>query len=261
MSICVSVAVPDGIALAADSQTTWSRTITQAKAKTGEMVELLEPIQLPIGWSRMARKLFKLQFADSTYAVCTAGVASVNQKTIFSVLKSAESTYSGDGRYEEVVNHVRNALWAELKEEFETDQLHRAPVKIVTLILAGFLGLDVSKPILETHSVFSGAATIDGKVDSSGYTRRWNNSDQGRFACCWIGRIKFVTHIVNHQSKQLPPIQGQYHMMTLEDAKDYARFLVEYTCDFQRFAIMVPDCGRPVVVASLTPDGYAENVV
>jgi hypothetical protein len=49
--------------------------------------------------------------------------------------------------------------------------------------------------------------------------------------------------------------------MTLADAVDYTTFLVRFTCDFQRFAVMVPDVGRPIVSATLTPDGYSQQVV
>ena len=50
-------------------------------------------------------------------------------------------------------------------------------------------------------------------------------------------------------------------MMTLADGVDYTKFLVEFTCDFQRFAVMVPDCGRPITSSTLTPERYQENVV
>ena len=50
-------------------------------------------------------------------------------------------------------------------------------------------------------------------------------------------------------------------MMTLADAVDYTRFLIEYVCDFQRFAIMVPDCGRPITLSTLTPGQYDERTV
>jgi len=42
MSICVAVAVPDGIALAADTQITWNRTISKAKEKESQKVFDLE---------------------------------------------------------------------------------------------------------------------------------------------------------------------------------------------------------------------------
>ena len=53
MTIGIAIAVPDGIALAADTQTTWNRTILRAKDKaTGQEVELAEPISIPVGWSQ-----------------------------------------------------------------------------------------------------------------------------------------------------------------------------------------------------------------
>ena len=77
----------------------------------------------------------------------------------------------------------------------------------------------------------------------------------------WIGRTEFVTHIVNHKNEKLPSISGQYELMSLSDAIDYTKFLVEFTCDFQRFAVVVPDCGRPIISATLTPEGYSEIII
>ncbi len=65
MTIAAALAVPDGIALAADTQITWYSTITTAKQKgTDQTIELAQPIQVPIGWSRMARKLFSVQMEE-----------------------------------------------------------------------------------------------------------------------------------------------------------------------------------------------------
>jgi len=44
--------------------------------------------------------------------------------------------------------------------------------------------------------------------------------------------------------------------MTLEDAINYVTFLAEFTCDFQNFAVTVPDCGKPVTSAVLTPEAF-----
>ena len=89
MSICIAIAVPDGIALAADSQTTWSQTITQAtQLGTNQLIDLAQPINIPIGWSKMTRKLFNLKMQDNTYAICIAGTALLNHKTIYSIFKS-----------------------------------------------------------------------------------------------------------------------------------------------------------------------------
>ena len=61
MSIGIAIAVPDGIALAADTQTTWNNIILRAKdKKTGNEFDLAEPIAVPVGWSLCARKLFSV---------------------------------------------------------------------------------------------------------------------------------------------------------------------------------------------------------
>lgn len=128
MSIGIAIAVPDGIALAADTQTTWSNIILRAKdKKTGNEFDLAEPIAVPVGWSQCARKLFSVVLGGKTYAIITACEANLNQ--------------------------------------------------------------------------------------------------------------------------------------TVADAVDYTRFLVAFTCDFQRFAIMVPNCGRPISSATLTPESFEEKVV
>ena len=59
----------------------------------------------------------------------------------------------------------------------------------------------------------------------------------------------------------MPPIQGQYELISLEDANDYAHFLVEFTSDYQWFAMIIPDCGKPIIRAKLTPKkiAYEEN--
>lgn len=43
-----------------------------------------------------------------------------------------------------------------------------------------------------------------------------------------------------------------FQQMTLPDALDYARFLVQITSDYHRFADMVPTVGGPTEVAVIT---------
>ncbi|MFI5180126.1 MAG: hypothetical protein ACHQPI_01900 [Thermoanaerobaculia bacterium] len=76
MTIALALAVPDGIALAADTQTTWNRTLTTAREKgTGRDFELESPILVPIGSSRLARKLFSIRMNGLQLAVAVAGTA------------------------------------------------------------------------------------------------------------------------------------------------------------------------------------------
>ena len=265
MSIGIAIAVPDGIALAADTQTTWNKNILKVKEKnSGKEVELAEPIRIPVGWSRMARKLFSVDMNGTTYAVITAGMAHMNSKSMYAVIHSAAPTYQGSGEIDDVSEFVRDYLKNELAEQLSCtpEELVAQPINVCEIILATYEAKDVAKPVIESHLVFSGTIDYNGNSDSSGHILKWSNHTQpNRYGGCWIGRSEFITHIVNHKNSQLPPISGQFGMMTLADGVDYTKFLVKFTCDFQRFAVMVPDCGRPITSSTLTPERYQENVV
>ena len=262
MSICITIAVPDGIALAADSQTTWNQTINSVKEKgTGKTVRLETPIQQPVSWSKMARKLFEIKVGETSYAACVAGTALLNNKTTYSIFKSLEYQHEGEAKFDDLVQHFVVGLKEEMKKQLGVDELKNAnQILTVDFILAGYEEGDVSKPRIESHLVFSGSLMIDGNKNESGHVERWRSKNQNsNFGGCWIGRTEFISHLVT-QNKTLPPIQGQYELLSLEDAVEYTNFLVDFTCDYQRFAIMVPDCGKPIISAKLTPNGYEEKI-
>jgi hypothetical protein len=265
MSICISIAVPDGIALAADSQTTWNKTITQAtQLGTNQIFDLAQPINIPISWSRMARKLFNIKIGDTSYAVCIAGIALLNHKTIYSIFKGLEKSYEGDGSYDTIVRHFIDGLKAELRKQLNVENLATSPiVSTIDFIFSGYIDQDVSKPRIESWSVLSGTVQIDGGEQlTTGEFKKWTNiiNDEYTFGGCWIGRTEFISHLVTHNNPQMPPIQGQYELLSLADAVDYTNFLVDFTCDYQRFAAMVPDCGKPIISSTLTPEHYKEHI-
>lgn len=177
MTIAIAIGVPDGIALSADTQTTWNKTITTAKQKdTGEEFELESPIVVPVGWSRMAKKLFPLKFGGNQFAVCSAGSASLNSKSMYAIFKSLEATYEGGGDCGGVVEYLVKGVKEQLKLHLGQDKLSTAPLLRNDFIIAGYEGADVSKPFIESHLVFSGEMTIDGEKDSSGHHRMWTNT-------------------------------------------------------------------------------------
>jgi len=113
--------------------------------------------------------------------------------------------------------------------------------------------------VVEQHSVFSGSPTdATGKPNSSGHIVQFTNSEA--YGGCWIGQTQYITHVVK-DSENLGTFSGTYEKMTLADAVDYTRFLVSFTCDYQRFATMVPNCARPITSAMLTPEGYEERLI
>lgn len=271
MSICIAISVPDGIALAADSQTTWNQTITNVREKgTGREVALEQPLNVPISWSRMTRKLFPIKVGKKHYAACVAGAALINRKTIFSIFKSLEANYPNpdNATFDSVAEYFCNGLAEQIKKEFGVEDVAAAAAGfMVDFILAGFDEDDVSKPRIERWAVFTGSieaeATDGAKTIATERHKAWSNLNGSMYAFggCWVGRTDFISHIVTHKNAALPPIQGQFELLSLSDAVDYTKFLVNFTCDFQRFAIMVPDCGKPIISATLTPDGYKEEIV
>lgn len=264
MTIGIAIAVPDGIALAADTQTFWSKEITKVKAKgIEEPVELEKAIIQPVGWSPGAKKLFPFEYGENGKhkgAILTAGISSIGNRTARAVFKRLEMECHNIDGCEEVVRFLGDGIKAELLEVYQVDELSKAPISVLEFVFTSFENKDITKPFISSNLVFSGTLNIDGTPNTSGHYRRWQNPPN-QYGACWIGRTEFVAHIVNHTNKRLPRISGQYHLMTLADAVSYAKFLAEFTCDFQEFAAMVPDCGKPVVSSILTPDEfkYVEN--
>jgi hypothetical protein len=257
MTIGIVIVVPDGIALAADTQTGWNRTITHVQVKgVAGSVELERPIIQPAGWSPGAKKLFPFRYGEHEGAILTAGMSTIGMRTARAVFKKLERECPATDNCQEVVDYLVEGLKAELAAVHKVDDLSKASrVTRIEFVFMTFEDKDITRPFVASGLVFSGTMSIEGSPNNSGYHLRWKNLPN-RYGACWIGRTEFIAHLVNHKNPLLPPISGQYYLMTLEDAVNYAKFLAEFTCDFQDFAITVPDCGRPVVTAVLTPEEF-----
>lgn len=257
MTIGIAIAVPDGIALAADTLASWSRIITQVQVKgSAKPVELEKPIIQPAGGSPGSKKLFPFKYGEHTGAILVAGAGSIGMRTARAVFKKLEQACPPTDDCQEVLGFLVEGLKAEMREAYQVEELSKAPVVTLDFVFVAFEKGDITKPFLSNNLVFSGSLNnIDGTPNNSGHIVRWQNQPN-RYGACWIGQVEFIAHLVNHNNPRLPPLSGQYHLMTLEDAVNYARFLAEFTCDFQDFATTVPECGKPVVTAILTPDEF-----
>jgi hypothetical protein len=149
-----------------------------------------------------------------------------------------------------------------MKRHLGVDHLKEAQQTLrVDFILAGYDNQDISEPRIETYWVFSGTPTIEGKRRQAGHILRFSNKAQKtNYVGTWIGRAEFIGHFFE-KNKRIPPLRGQLDLLSLSDAAAYANFLVEFVCDYQRFAPMVPDCGRPITSARLTPYGYTQQTI
>ena len=185
--------------------------------------------------------------------------------TIYSIFKGLEKSYEGDGSYDTIVRHFIDGLKTELRKQLNVEKLETAcTILTIEFIISGYYEMDVSKPRIESWTVLSGTIQIEGGGQlTTGEFKKWTNIVNGEhtFGGCWIGRAEFISHLVTHNNSQMPPIQGQYELLSLADAVDYTKFLVDFTCDYQRFAAMVPDCGKPIISSTLTPEYYEEQII
>jgi hypothetical protein len=163
------------------------------------------------------------------------------------------------------VRHFIDGLKTELRKQLNVEKLETAcTILTIEFIISGYYEMDVSKPRIESWTVLSGTIQIEGGGQlTTGEFKKWTNIVNGEhtFGGCWIGRAEFISHLVTHNNSQMPPIQGQYELLSLADAVDYTKFLVDFTCDYQRFAAMVPDCGKPIISSTLTPEYYEEQII
>jgi hypothetical protein len=173
MSIGIALVVPDGIALSADTQLTWSRTIDKATAKaTGKEVELAEPIAVPVGWSRMARKLFSVRVAEKHFAILTAGITHINSRSMFAVFRSAALNFKGQPSCAAVSKHFVKHLKSELAKQHQckVSDLKQLPFSSSEFVLASYEDDDVGEAgnALRTKTTCRGVWG-EGQAESHGY--------------------------------------------------------------------------------------------
>lgn len=262
MPICIAIAVPEGIVVSTDSQITWFQNIERAIQKDSkEQFELDTPIISPVSSSRMSHEPFSVTAAGNHFAICLAGAAFINQKHTRLLFKTLEKDYQGNGNYEHVLRYYIEGIKAHLKEQFAVRNLSDASQTInVDFIMCGYDNGDIFKPRIESWCIFSGKIRLENDTHlETGELKKFSNFDSGKYsyAGCWIGRTEFISLIYNTTNQSLPPIIGQFETFSVTDALDLCKFLVEFTCDYQRFAVMVPDCGKPMIAGILTPEGYA----
>ena len=74
----------------------------------------------------------------------------------------------------------------------------------------------------------------------------------GVFGCSFSGNqevVKALVRLYNSKPNSMP----QFHLFSLQDAVDYAKFIIRTTSDHQRFSPLNPDVGGDIDVAFITP--------
>ena len=247
MRLVVSLRIPDGVVIATDSLSTVQASVARQPEisipcpKCKEKIELqdLPPMHMPmptsLSTSSFAQKLFPFfrRFGIGAY-----GVSILSHKTIGHHLQTLArsvdgSSLAGVTAAAEVVLERFDAL---LKEDLK--------------------GADLP------DETFPLGFHVDGYDEGVGKTLQINIGKNSRLVPhdkpgCTVGGSTEVARAMWDLGKANPRLQTPYQNLSLQDAIDYAEFLIRTTSSVQRFGLMIPNVGGAIDVALVTPfDGF-----
>lgn len=252
MTLTISVRVPDGVVLATDSLV----SITAMVTPTGELgtkcpkceedIKIsdlkLPSLSMPAGSSPFGRKLFNIKKRNVGIAVF--GAPALNGRTVESHIREFEKMkIVGEEKVKEVADKLAAYLHGNVKKEVK--DFTEIPEKsvIIGFQAAGYDEKDVK--IGKTFRVQIGRKVTSDPTHKKGY------------GCTFGGDGRVVAKLWK-KDPEIPIAKPNYALMTLQDAIDYAVFLIRTTKDYQRFATMVPNVGGDIDVAIITHHGGFE---
>lgn len=234
MSLVVSLRIPDGIVVAADSLST-SQSILDIKAVGQDGKEVpIQQFSIPFSASSYTQKVFSL---FKNYAFTSFALGIINQRSIHYHIKQFEKLYP---KSNENLEKVKNAII----RYFENELLEQMP-DYKTKVPKGqcLLGFQLSgyedvnnKQVGTTYEVFLGGPDIvENRFDIIG--------------CRFNGDLRFINTFAEIGNKI------NFGFFTLQDAIDFCNFIIQTTATFQRFAIAtgVPTVGGDIDIALVTP--------
>lgn len=243
MTLVVSLRIADGLVLATDSLATLQGRIgieadlsvkCPECSKDIELKELKMP-PIPVSSSTMsfAQKLFpfKKKFGIGCY-----GLNILNKKTIYYHMKSLEDKFETHKfkSVHEVADKIKKYFGEEIKKQIR--DLDKAPEDFSPL---GFQVVGYDENL--------NAKTIEVKIGKDSKFKVYEG-----IGCTVNGDIDVVLHLWEIGKKD-PRRRAKYSSFSLQDAIDYAEFLIKATATYQRFANIMPTVGGQVDIALITP--------
>jgi hypothetical protein len=248
MTLVVSVRIPDGVVLAVDSLSTVGGAFNFAmnadfKCKScgtpNEVKNLQLPqVAFPISTKSAAQKLvgFKGKFGIAFF-----GNSFVNKKSLLSQIKSLEAHVqeditSVDKVAEKVLYHFEKEMKAELGEGIAQLAENAVPFGFQ---IVGFDSSGVGKTWVVTMG------------------RQPTKYAETELGTTLSGDVALLMRLMQPApGGGLPLPQPNLLSFSLQDAVDYAKFLIRFVADYQRFANMIPSVGGDIDVALVT--GYSD---
>lgn len=254
MTLIVSLRIPDGIVIAGDSLSTMvgqgqleaTSDVTCPKCNHRHKIQQKLPMpHVPATTFSYAQKVFSF---CGKFGVGTFGTGLLAGKSIYFAmrlieqrlkeLKENETPFEG---VTEVARVIGDEIHILLKEQLKLEKvsLDALPTDQFPLGVQ-VVGYDGTKP--KTIEVFVG--------------RKVKCREQKQLGCTFSGSGEIV-HAIWELYKKQPESQPPYHVFSLQDAIDYAEFLIRTTIAHQRFSQTIPTVGGDIDIALVTPfDGF-----
>ena len=250
MTLNVTLRVPDGIVVASDSLSTLTQaidqklTVTGKCQKCGEVTEIKDaqapPVTVPSSTWPYTQKLFpvKNQFGLAIY-----GWGFVNNRSIYNhmidLVPKLPASPAGNGNdlFQTLSDFIVKYFHQQLVSQLEKMNL---PIELQPddwfpfgFQFSGFAQANNGEPVSRTHLVRIGKKTEVQQYDQIGVT---------------ISGDPTVVHMFwNAPSHRL-----NLASFSLQDAVDYAKFLIRTTAEYQRFSGSMPTVGGDIDIALLT---------
>lgn len=248
MTLNVSLRVPDGIVLASDSLGTVVQTfqtkmnVNTTCAKCGDPVVLKDvqtpPVNVPASTWPYVQKMYSLK---KKMGLATFGSGLVNRRSIYNHIVGLENSFPDNERPEGDFEGVRDFLihyfkdqlmreWAanNINEAMQPDDFWPFGFQLV-----GFRSAQNGDPI---------PTTCYFRIGKQPSAETYEN-----IGCTCSGDSSVVTMLWKGGNPN-----ANFGVFSLQDAIDYAKFLIRTTSDHQRFSGRLPTVGGDIDVALVT---------
>lgn len=251
MTLIVSLRIPDGIVIAGDSLSTMvgqgqleaTTDVTCPACNHQHQIQQNLPMPpVPATTFSYAQKVFPFY---GKFGVGTFGTGLLANKSVYFAMRLFEQELKKDVTSFEGVTEVAEKI-GDATQDLLKEQLKLENTSVDALppdrFFLGFqvVGYDATEP-----------KVVDVSVGKNVHRRIYTG-----FGCTVSGNREVVQAIWNLYRKR-PENQPPYQIFSLQDAIDYAEFLIRTTIAHQRFSQTIPNVGGDIDIALVTPfDGF-----
>ena len=247
MTLIVSLRIPDGIVIAGDSLSTmmgqgqWAVTteVTCPKCDHQHQIQQQLPTSpVPAATFSYAQKVFPF---CGKFGIGTFGTGLLAGKSIYFAMRLFEQQLKKTKTSFEGVTEAAREIG---------DEIHRLLKEQLKLENTSVEDLPDKQPVLGLQVV--GYDGTDPKTIQVYVGREPRRQVRKQLGCTYSGSGEIVRAIWGLH-KQHPERQPPYHVFSLQDAIDYAEFLIRTTIAHQRFSQTIPNVGGDIDIALVTP--------